>query len=191
MQAIRRFFVIQFTLMFPVVGTLWEAGAQIGGILQWGIVIFCLFCGLLGTVLPVLPGTALILLGVCYHEWFVASPGSRLGGWALWGFVALVGVSYLADFFLVAVGARRFGASKYGPLGAVFGLVAGLVVGGLPGILLGPPCGVVAVELIAGKNVSQALVASWGTMVGTVTASVVRAGIGLAMVVWFVWAIRR
>jgi hypothetical protein len=101
----------------------------------------------------------------------------------------LVVASYLVDFFLVAAGARHFGASKYGPLGAIGGLIVGLFLG-LPGILLGPPCGVVVVELISGKDFPAALRASWGTVVGSVSAGFVRAGIGLAMVVWFVWAVR-
>jgi uncharacterized protein YqgC (DUF456 family) len=171
------------------VASLFEISGRLLGVLQWAVVFLCLFFGLLGTVLPVLPGTALILFGVCFHEWFVAPPQEKLGWGMLLGFASLVAVSYVADFFLVAAGARRFGASKYGPLGAVGGLLVGACFGGLPGILLGPPCGVVMVELLAGKKFFDALVASWGTMVGTVTASVVRAGIGLAMVAWFVIAI--
>lgn len=157
--------------------------------LWWAVVGLCMLAGLLGTVLPVLPGTALILVGACVYEWAIAEPGSRLGWGLIAGFVVLVALSYLADFFFVAAGARRFGASKYGPLGAIGGLLVGFFFG-LPGILFGPPCGVVAVEMLGGKNLQEALRASWGTIVGSLTAGFARAGIGFGMILWFVWAVR-
>jgi uncharacterized protein YqgC (DUF456 family) len=155
----------------------------------WGVVAVCMLAGLLGTVLPILPGTALILAGACVYEWFLAGPDAHLGWGMLLGLVALVAASYLVDFFFVAAGARRFGASKYGPLGAVGGLMVGFFLG-LPGILLGPPCGVVAVEMLTGKALPAALRASWGTIVGSLTAGVARVAIAAAMVGWFVWAVR-
>jgi uncharacterized protein YqgC (DUF456 family) len=155
----------------------------------WGVVVVCMLAGLLGTFLPILPGTALILAGACVYEWFLAGPQAHLGWGMLLGLVALVAASYLVDFFFVAAGARRFGASKYGPLGAIGGLVVGFFLG-LPGILLGPPCGVVAVEMLTGKKLPAALRASWGTIVGSLTAGVARVTIAVAMVAWFVWAVR-
>jgi hypothetical protein len=158
-------------------------------VMGWTAVVVFMGAGLLGTVLPVLPGTALILLGACIYEWFLAGSGVRLGWGVLSGLTALVAASYFVDFFFVAAGARRFGASRYGPLGAVVGLVVGVFLG-LPGILLGPPCGVVAVEMLSGKDLPSALKASWGTIVGSLTAGVARAAIGLGMVLWFVWMVR-
>jgi uncharacterized protein YqgC (DUF456 family) len=148
-----------------------------------------MFAGLLGTVLPMLPGTALILAGACVYEWFLAGPDTHLGWGMLLGLGGLVAASYLVDFFFVAAGARRFGASKYGPLGAIGGLAVGFFWG-LPGILLGPPSGVVAVEMLSGKDFPAALRASWGTLVGSFAAGVARVVIGAVMVAWFVWAVQ-
>lgn len=155
----------------------------------WGLVALCMVVGLLGTVLPILPGTALILAGACVYDWCLAGPDARLGWGMLLGLVAMVAASYLVDFFFVAAGARRFGASRYGPLGAIGGLVVGFFLGPV-GILLGPPCGVVAVEMVTGKAFPAALRASWGTIVGSLTAGLARVSIAAAMVAWFVWAVR-
>ena len=156
----------------------------------WVLVCLIMVAGLVGTILPLLPGTGLILGGVLLYEWLLATPETHLGAATLIGMGGLVALSYLIDFVTMLFGANRFGASKLGIYGAVAGLLVGLFFS-LPGLLLGPPLGVIFGELAAGKSLLEALRVCWGTVLGGAAGMLGRFLIGLGMVVWFVLALRR
>lgn len=156
----------------------------------WFLVGLLMFLGLAGTILPLLPGTGLILGGVLLYEWLLATPETHLGAATLIGMGGLVAVSYLIDFVTMVFGANRFGASKLGIYGAVAGLVVGLFFS-LPGLLLGPPLGVISGELAAGKRLPEAMRVCWGAVLGGAAGMVGRFVVGLGMVGWFVVAVWR
>ena len=157
----------------------------------WLLIALLILAGFLGSFLPILPGTPLILVGVFLYNFceqrLLMHPERALSAGSLWGFVGLVVLAHLVDFAASLVGANRYGASRSGVLGGVIGLVVGVFFS-LPGLLLGPPVGVVAGELLAGKAMPIALRAAWGTLVGTAAGTVARVSIALIMVVWFVVA---
>ena len=70
------------------------------------------------------------------------------------------------DYMLPAVGAKKFGASKYGFWGAVIGMLFGIIFFPPFGIIVGAFLGAISGELIAGKETSNALKAGWGVFVG-------------------------
>jgi len=124
--------------------------------------------GLIGALVPALPGIPLIFGGI----WLIAGVDRyrHLGFWWLLG-IALVGVIGLTiDLLAGALGAKRVGASKQ----AIGGALAGTVVGvffGLPGLLIGPFVGAVLGELAAGNSVQRSTavgVSAWiGLLFGT------------------------
>ncbi|MFN9546240.1 MAG: DUF456 family protein [Cyanobacteriota bacterium] len=107
-----------------------------------------------GTLLPVLPGLALLPLGALLWVWAV--------GWSAgWPALLLAGVMLLlgwgAEALGLVLGAARLQASRWAYIGSGLGLVAGLIgllpalpVGGpLLGALLGPLLGAALGELLA------------------------------------------
>ena len=127
--------------------------------------------GLVGTVLPGLPGVLIV---------FAAATGyAVVSGFAEFGPVWLLLMGIIAagatvfDFIAAPAVARRFGASKWGLLGATAGLIVGLILGGPLGALLGPLVGAVGAELVFGKAIHQALRSGLGTAVGFVAAMIV------------------
>ncbi|MDP9254282.1 MAG: DUF456 family protein, partial [Verrucomicrobiota bacterium] len=131
----------------------------------WLVAIVLMAVGLIGTVLPIMPGTTIILAAVVLHRMMLGSEKS-VG----WGSIALLIVltltSYLFDFASGYLGARRFGATKWGIVGAVVGATVGIFFG-LPGIFLGPVIGAIGGELIGGKRMLTAGRAGWGTLIGS------------------------
>jgi hypothetical protein len=81
--------------------------------------------------------------------------------------------------------ARRFGASKWGVIGAIIGLIVGFFVGGPLGAILGPFVGAAALELIFGRSIRRALKSGLATAVGYVAALVVDAAACIAIIVLF------
>jgi len=144
------------------------------------LVILVSLVGVAGTIIPVLPGTLLILAGATAH-WFLtgfASPTATqmliLG--------ALAVSAQLVDWVFQALGAWRFGASRWGFCGAIAGSIGGLVILGPAGLLLGPVLGAILGELLGGAEPDQALRAAAGVIIGEFGALFLRFIIGVIMV---------
>jgi uncharacterized protein YqgC (DUF456 family) len=124
------------------------------------------------------------------YQWLLAPTDAPLSGLTIGGLMLLTLLSYLVDLGASLWGAKRFGASKFGLWGGFLGVFAGLVWG-LPGLLFGPPAGVIAGELLAGKTFPTALQIAWGTVVGNAAGMMIRFAIGIAMITWLAIAIFR
>ncbi|MEL7226121.1 MAG: DUF456 family protein [Cyanobacteria bacterium J06576_12] len=129
-------------------------------ILYWFLVAV-MGVGLIGAFVPALPGAGLILAAVAV--WTVASPVTVSFVPLITAAIALVlslGVGYLATY----LGAKKVGASKWGQVGSMIGLVVGflgllpaLPVGGpLLGILVGTMLGAFAGEFLFRKELEFA-----------------------------------
>jgi uncharacterized protein len=152
----------------------------------WLIAIVLMAVGLIGTVLPVIPGTTIILAAALLHQIMLGSEKS-LGWWNIAALVLLTLLSYVLEFAAGYFGAKRFGATKWGAFGAVIGAIAGLFFP-FPGLFIGPVVGALAGELVAGKRLVSAGRAGWGTLLGNLAGMLGKLTIGLAMVSWFLVA---
>jgi len=93
-------------------------------------------------------------------------------------------VALAVDLVSGSVGAKWFGASRWGALGGIVGAVVGMFFG-LIGAFVGPLIGVAIAEILAGRGLLPAGRSTWGTFVGTTAGMIGKLGIGLVMVVWF------
>lgn len=152
----------------------------------WAVVVILLVVGFLGTFLPVLPGTTLILAGTFL---FYFTMGREASGLA-WQGLVFIGVLYLLSILLDwvsgALGAKWFGSSKWGIIGAIAGGIIGLFFG-LPGLIIGPIAGVFAFEIFfAKKEIKQASNSTFGTVVGGIAGIFGRVILALGMIGWFI-----
>jgi uncharacterized protein YqgC (DUF456 family) len=153
----------------------------------WGVTLVLMAIGLMGTVLPVLPGTVIIFVAALLHR-IMLGPEKGLG-WLSLIFLALLATgSYAIDFLGGWFGARRFGATRWGTFGALAGALVGIFFG-LPGLLIGPLLGALTGELIGGKRLIDAGRAGWGALLGNFAAMFGKLLIGLLMVTWFLLAV--
>lgn len=149
----------------------------------WGATLVLMAVGLIGTILPIFPGTT-IILGAAFLHRFMLGPERSLGWSSLAVLAVLTLASYGIDLAGTWWGARRFGATRWGTLGAVAGAVVGIFFG-LPGLLLGPVIGALAGEIISGMKLVEAGRAGWGALLGNIAAMLGKLLIALAMVSWF------
>ena len=119
--------------------------------------------GLIGTVLPALPGLPMIFGGI----WLAAAvDGYRhLGTWWLLLLGALAAVGVAVDFVAASLGARRVGASKAAIWGATVGTLTGMFFG-LPGLILGPFIGALLGEFSSSGSVLRSTHVGVGTWLG-------------------------
>ena len=122
-------------------------------VLLWLAAILLIVIGVLGTVLPALPGPILVFAGVLLAAW--ADGFARIGAGTLVVLALLTAAAYAVDLLSAAVGVRRGGASPRAVAGAALGTLAGLFFG-LPGIIVGPFVGAIVGELTVHGDVRGA-----------------------------------
>jgi uncharacterized protein YqgC (DUF456 family) len=143
--------------------------------------------GLIGTVLPVIPGTVLILIGALLYA---LGEGFHSVGWptlAILGLLTLVATT--ADVWASSVGAKIGGASGWSVVLGLIGGMVGLVLFSLPGAILGAILAVVLTEIVRQDDWKKALKAGSGWLVGWVLSTLLQLGIGLTMIAILVWQI--
>ena len=160
--------------------------------MNWGLffvsllVALLFLVGLIGTVVPAVPGVVLIFAGTLLFA--LVDHFQRVTGWTIVLFGGLTVAAVAADFVASAVGARRYQAGRWGVAGALLGMIVGLFFG-LPGMILGPPAGATILELIGGRGTREALRAGWGTLVGYVGSVVFKLGVGFAIIGVFTYSV--
>lgn len=149
----------------------------------WFFAVALFAVGLIGTIVPVLPGTTIILAAAIIHRVF-SGAGKSVGWKTIVVLVLLTLLSYVFDFLGSYFGAKYFGASKWGALGAIVGMLIGLFFG-IIGLFAGPVIGAIAGEFIAGKRMIDAGRAGWGSLLGNFGATAAKLLIALAMIAIF------
>jgi uncharacterized protein YqgC (DUF456 family) len=152
--------------------------------LFWWLFTIVLFAvGLIGTALPVLPGTTIILAAAVIHR-IMLGPEKSVG-WPTMAILALLTLAtYGLDFLGGYFGAKYFGATRWATFGAVIGAIAGLFFG-IIGLFVGPVVGAIAGEFIAGKKMIDAGRAGWGSLLGNLAAMVGKLLIAVGMIALF------
>jgi len=125
--------------------------------------------GIVGSFMPVLPGTPVSWLGLLM---LYLSPSIEQDWWFLGitGFIAIL--IYVLDYIIPAMGTKRFGGSKAGVWGAVIGLIVGLFSPIPFGIIIGPFVGALMGELlVTKKDGKQAFKAAFGSFLGFIAST--------------------
>jgi uncharacterized protein YqgC (DUF456 family) len=146
--------------------------------------------GLLGTILPALPGLPLVFGGMLLAAW---NDGfERVQIWVLVILAVLTLLSFLVDFMATAMGAKKVGASRMAVAGAMIGMVAGLFMG-LIGVFIAPFIGAAIGEMLHQRKldragVGQAAKVGLGTWFGIVLGIVLKLGLAFTMLGIFIAA---
>lgn len=151
----------------PIDPTLWW-------ILSWILIA----AGLAGAVLPLLPGTALVLAGIVLGAWI--DDFNRVGGIALGFVVFLAIVSWVIDYVSALLGARRVGASRWAVAGAAIGTVLGIFTGFI-GVLFLPLLGAALGEWFAHRDEARAWRVGVGTWIGLLAGLVAKVVLAFMM----------
>lgn len=156
----------------------------------WGLFWTLIATGIAGAVLPIplLPGAPLVVVAALLHRF--AFPETSRVSWTLLAILTLLAtVTLILDTLTSAIGAKKFGGTRWGVLGAFAGALLGLVIGGPIGLLVGPPLGVFTAEYLALQNSQKAWRATQGALLGMLLGTIGRSIITLAMVALLLWQV--
>ena len=143
--------------------------------------------GLAGSILPILPGPTLSFIGIFLLALLKHfSPPLTPTLIIILAIVTILVI--IMDYILPLLGAKKYGASKWGVCGSIVGMVIGIFLSPLA-MLLGAFIGAVVAEWLVGKKKGEALRAGWGVMMGTLFATIVRLGVSGMMIYYFVCAL--
>ncbi len=149
-------------------------------VLLWILAAALVLTGLVGLVLPALPGAVLIFCGLLLGAWI--EDFAHIGQGTLIVLALLALATFVVDFAAGALGARRYGASKRAVAGAAIGALVGIFFG-FVGVLIGPFVGAVIGELSGLRStVASAGRAGVGATVGFIVGTAAKFAIGVAMV---------
>ena len=148
------------------------------------LAVILLIVGIVGSVLPVLPGPPLSWLGLLVLK-FIPWVSLHLS----WSVIVVVGLFTLLvailDNLLPIWSTKRIGGSKMVVWGSGIGFVAGFWFGTL-GIILGPFVGALLGGLLSGSHIKAALKHASGALIG-LFAGIVLKFINLGLILyWFV-----
>ena len=144
------------------------------------ISLILMIVGLLGTVLPVLPGLLLSLCGLLIYKFGTDADLSMV---YIWIFVLLTAASVVLNYVIPARTNRKYGGTRWGSIGSVIGTFAGLFFIPIPfGFLIGMLLGVFIGELLHDiKDKKKAFNSMKGAFVGFIYGTGFNFMVGLAM----------
>ena len=124
--------------------------------------------GIIGSFLPILPGPITSWVGLLILHATKAVPMN----WTFLGItLAIAIIIWIIDYFIPAIGTKKFGGSRYGVIGTMIGLIIGLLFFPPFGIIIGPFLGAYLGEMINNKDKKKALKAAFGSFIGFLTST--------------------
>lgn len=142
--------------------------------------------GVAGCLLPVLPGTPIVLAAAVVHRLYFGDTGPSV--WVLIVLTLLTIISLIFDQLASVLGAKKLGATWKGVTGAVVGGLVGLFFS-LPGIILGPFIGATLFELFGDREFRDALRAGVGATLGLLFGAMGKVAVSMVMMLMFSWSV--
>ncbi|WP_026810966.1 DUF456 domain-containing protein [Arenibacter latericius] len=129
--------------------------------------------GILGSFLPVLPGTPVSWIGLLLLHLTKAVPDD----WVFLGITLGIAILVFAlDYIIPVWGTKKFGGSKWGMIGTTVGLIVALIfpILGFFGIIIWPFIGALVGELINKADQKTAFKAAFGSFLGFLTGTFIK-----------------
>jgi hypothetical protein len=152
----------------------------------WIVAVTLIVVGVIGTVLPALPGAILVFAGVALGAWI--DDFTRISGWTLLALGILTLLAWAVDYVAAVAGAKKAGASRQALIGAAIGTVAGVFTG-FVGLVFLPLVGAAVGEYLAQKELLRAGRVGIATWLGLLVGTVVKVAVVFLMVGIFVAAL--
>lgn len=152
-------------------------------VILWLLILAAFVLAFIGLIKPVIPAIPVLWVGFLIYQFGIN--GSTLS-WIFWtAMIVLTIFIFVSDLWLNRYFVNRFGGTKKGEWAALIGVLVGAFV--LPpfGVIVVPFIAVVIVEMMQSKNITQAVKASFGSLVAFFSSAVMQAVLMFVMIIWF------
>jgi uncharacterized protein YqgC (DUF456 family) len=148
------------------------------------VVALLMLAGLAGAVVPVLPGAPLIFAGALLYAF--TTDFQTLGVWRLAILALLAIVASVLEHLAGALGAAKFGGGRAAVMGAIIGVVVGLMWPPF-GLIVCPIAGAIIGQLLKTRALGPSVRTGVGTALGMIAGVLMHLVLGLVMIALFVW----
>ena len=155
-------------------------------VLLWILAILLIVAGIAGTLLPALPGAALVFAGLLLGAWI--DDFTRVSVTTVVVLGVLTVASWIVDYVSGLLGAKKAGATREAVIGAAIGTVLGIFTG-LWGLVFMPLAGAAIGEYIAIRDHVRAGRVGLATWIGMMIGAVAKIAITFLMIGVFVAAL--
>lgn len=146
--------------------------------------IICGVIGIIGAVIPILPGPALSLFGMLCAHW---TDYSTMSTRTLWIWATITVVVTILDYILPGYFSKVLGGTRAGVIGATVGIFAGMIFMGPLGIIIGPFVGAVAGELLHNRQyLDKAITVGFGSLISFLVGSGVKIIVS-GFMMYYIW----
>ncbi len=155
-------------------------------VLLWILAVLLIVAGIAGTLLPALPGAALVFAGLLLGAWI--DDFTRVSVTTVVVLGVLTVASWVVDYVSGLLGAKKAGATRQAVIGAAIGTVLGIFTG-LWGLVFMPLAGAAIGEYIAIRDHVRAGRVGVATWIGMMIGAVAKIAITFLMIGVFVAAL--
>ncbi|MBK0370553.1 DUF456 domain-containing protein [Flavobacterium agrisoli] len=149
--------------------------------------LICMIVGVLGSVLPILPGISISWLGLLF---LYCSGITPMNYWFLGGTFLIVVLVSILNYVIPAQGTKKFGGSSYGVWGTNIGLIVGILAPIPFGFIIGPFVGAFVGELLYNsKEHKRAFRAAVGSFTGFLASTFMSFMLAFVFLCWFLYLV--
>lgn len=148
-------------------------------VLLWILAIASVSVGLLGTMIPILPGLPMIFIGSWLAAWIDDYNEISVTAVVIIGVLTVIGLAI--DWVAQTMGAKKAGASKLGIIGSFIGTIVGIFTG-LWGLLFMPLIGAAIGEFIDHQDMLRSGKVGLATWIGMLVGTVIKLSLAFTMV---------
>jgi uncharacterized protein YqgC (DUF456 family) len=143
----------------------------------------CIVVGIVGSLVPVLPGPPISYIGLIILQLTSKHPFSAR-------FLIILGILtvfvFVIDYVIPVYGTKKLHGSRYGIWGSAIGLIIGILFFLPFGIIVGPLLGAFIGELVTGKDIARALKSALGSIVGFLAGTAIKLVLSITMAYYYV-----
>jgi uncharacterized protein YqgC (DUF456 family) len=143
----------------------------------------CMVIGIIGCLIPVLPGPPISYIGLIILQLTSRHPFSTR-------FLIIYGILtvfiFVVDYVIPVYGTKKLQGSKYGIWGSAIGLIIGILFFLPFGIILGPLLGAFLGELVTGKDIARAVKSAMGSLIGFLAGTAIKLVLSITMAYYYV-----
>ena len=143
----------------------------------------CMGVGIIGCLIPVLPGPPIAYIGLIILQLTSKNPFSTR-------FLIIYGILtifvFVLDYVIPVYGTKKLQGSKYGILGSAIGLIIGILFFLPFGIIFGPLVGAFLGELVTGKDIARAVKSAMGSLIGFLAGTAIKLVLSITMAYYYV-----
>jgi hypothetical protein len=140
-----------------------------------------LMAGLIGCILPIIPGPPLSYIALLLLQ---STQFADFSSEFLWITALITIIITVLDYALPAWGTKKWGGSRVGTIGSIVGLILGLFFAPV-GIILGPFLGAVVGELLVGRDTNTALRSGIGSFIGFMLGTAMKLTVSIAFIYYY------